>query len=126
MKSTAIHEITHAAESSATGNKMAKLQRQFIERRCKGEQLKHIAGSIDKNGEYEWAYEDDFADHYMGRHYWLTGNLKGKMGDVVVYPGDHPNYEVMTMGMEGVMYGTRETKKDADYTQFVLGVLAGH
>jgi SPP1 gp7 family putative phage head morphogenesis protein len=104
----AVHELVHACESYYHGGEslyMGRVQRNYLmSRRKPNESLTHIAGDdADSVG-----YKDEFKEHYIGRDY-----------------GSDSNFEIMTMGVEGVLESRRDTFDDLDLAHFVLGMLAG-
>lgn len=109
------HELTHAVEWShrpampslpeGSRMRMNELQREFLERRAKGEKLSQIYAGSD-----EYGYKDELLDHYIGKDY-----------------GENAFYEVMTMGADSIFYQQpgRNAWLDEDFFEFVLGMLAG-
>lgn len=108
--STMRHELAHAAESTHKVNgekKLPILQKEFLERRAKGEKPKKII-------EGEFGFEDEFQSHYSGKIY-----------------GTDTNFEILSTGVESVFNPAASLRKgynyweDADYMEFILGLLAG-
>lgn len=108
-ESTMLHEFAHAVERNHKTNgetRLGRLQREFLERRAKpGEK----ATAIYK-GRKEIGIKDDFLEHYSGK----------------IYGGDD-HFEVLTTGIEAVFHHhpDRNYWTDADYMEFILGIIAG-
>ena len=104
-KSTALHEMGHAAEFS---NKwLTQMQNAYWAYRAKGEKptsLKKLTGLNYKPREK--GVKDAWGEIYAGKLY----------GDSRV-----DNFEIFTTGIEGVFYGG---KTDPDHRAFTLGLLA--
>lgn len=105
--SVGMHELTHAVEAFYRSNgflKLGPMEQSFVQSRIKpGEKLTMIGGQVGEMG-----YKDEFLSHYIGRDY-----------------GDTTSFEVMSMGVEGVLGGRNVVMGDEDLSHFVLGVLAG-
>jgi hypothetical protein len=97
----ALHELSHRMESCVMG--IGHVEEQFYNRRTKGEALIPLGAGYGPDEKYK---KDKFVNRYMGKYY-----------------GDG-SYELLSMGMEGIFWGTNEVIKDTDYVDFVLGVLA--
>jgi hypothetical protein len=105
----AIHEWSHRMEE--THGRLVELERQYYASRTKGEKLRKLSAITgnDSFDDEEVSREDKFNSPYMGKDY----------GGVA--------YELLSMGMEQVFF-YRATglgwKKDPDYIDFILGMLA--
>lgn len=97
----AIHELGHRLE--AMNPAVLKAEKEFYDRRTKGEELEWMGKGYDK---WEKTRKDNFLNKYMGKDYGGTG------------------YELMSMGLEMLYTRPHELFKDRDYAQFVLGVVA--
>lgn len=101
---TALHELGHHMEEIVRG--LSQAERQFYERRTKGEKLKWLGKPYDKTEKTRF---DEFLSGYMGKDY--GGSF----------------WELFTVGMEDVFpherkpFGIRE--RDTDYYDFILGIL---
>ena len=99
---TVLHEFGHRIEYTTPG--VQDLEKEFYQRRTKGESLKWLGSGYKKN---EQTRRDDFTDEYMGKDYGRDA------------------WEILSMGLEGVFYGNYELyEKDQDYFDFILGLLA--
>lgn len=107
--STVTHEFMHRMEY--TNPDVMRAEWAFLNRRAKNDGIKPLAEltGIDAYRPDELAFGDEFSNAYMGKVYRNAP--------------DSP-YEVMSMGVEGLYWSDRPGL-DADYTHFVLGVLAG-
>ncbi len=100
--SVAIHEMMHRSESLSPT--IVRLEREFWERRTAGEVSQALGPGYNPG---EIARRDKFSDAYIGKDY------GGRA------------YEVLSMGSESVMYGTRPAVwDDDDYIHFILGMFA--
>jgi hypothetical protein len=100
-----LHEMAHRME--ALNPKIVALEKDFYERRTKGEspaELNQFPG-YSKAQSDEKVRKDKFADPYMGKDY----------GGIA--------YEILAMGIENLK--TKWYNTDVDYDAFVVGVLAG-
>lgn len=97
---TAIHELGHRMERDNPN--ITKLEREFYDRRTKGEDLKWLGHGFNKN---EKTRKDNFLDPYMGKDYGSDA------------------FELLSMGMQ--MYFTEPQKlmKDPDMYKFISGIL---
>ena len=103
--STVLHEFGHRVEDLAVGTK--SVEKQFYDRRTKGEALKWLGGVYKKS---EKGRRDKFTDVYMGKDYGRE---------------DKGYYEILSMGLEGVYYGAYDLyEKDPEYFDLILGLLA--
>lgn len=100
MERCALHELSHRMEFKY--DRIKQFEKLFYERRTAGEQLRQIPG----HGPSEKARFDDFISPYMGKDY------KGWA------------YEILSMGMEAIFFGTYPIMNDTEYVLFILGVLA--
>jgi hypothetical protein len=104
-RSTALHELTHRMEDVRSG--LGETGVRFREYRTQGEtsvKLNSLPGHSGYRPD-ERTKLDKFSDPYMGKPY-----------------GDKYS-EILTMGMESVVYG--EETLDEEYLNFMLGLLAG-
>ncbi len=109
-RGTALHELVHGVEYKS-GTRIGKLENEFLSRRAaetggKLGKATKIGGSGDEIG-----IRDKLPEHYCGRVY------GGRTGQV--------HTEILSMGVEGLFHGKNGIIADKDYTQFVLGMLAG-
>ena len=106
---TIAHEFAHALENAVP--KVKSLEKEFYDRRTKGEEavsLRELTGKA--YGYSERAKPDKFLNPYIGKDY--------------SYRGGNHDYEVLSMGMT-YLYDEPETLvKDKDFMNFVLGCLA--
>jgi 2'-5' RNA ligase len=109
--STAIHEFGHEVEE--TTPRIVELEQTFYERRTRGGDIGGEQEPLVKlsklfpgrgYGPNEVVREDKFSEPYMGKDY------GGR------------NYELLTMGLEDIWNGAYGI--DAEYRQFILGILA--
>ena len=106
-KSTALHEMGHAAEFSNSW--LTQMQSAYWTHRAKGElpsSLKKLTGLRYKS--YEKGVKDAWGEIYAGKNY--------------QYKNPRTNsWEIFTTGLEGIFYGG---KADPDHRAFTLGLLA--
>lgn len=100
----AIHEFGHRMEHVMP--ELRKLEKQFYDRRTKGESLQWLGPPYGKN---EVTRFDKFLDPYMGKDY---GNTETSF------------FEIFSMGAEAIFTGSYPIETDPDYYNFILGVLA--
>ena len=101
---TIIHELMHVMEYRKP--EIIDLERQFYEKRTDGEALQRMRDITGLNyGAHEVTRVDDFLNPYIGRDY------KGRA------------YELLSMGVENLYSGRINLDDDAEYRDFVLGVL---
>jgi hypothetical protein len=106
-RSTATHELMHRMEYVYGG--IVRAEARFYAKRTAGEVAQRLQ-KLQKGYGYradEIAREDKFSEPYMGKDY------GGRA------------WELMTMGMEGLMHGKYRMEEDDEYRRWVLGVLAG-
>lgn len=101
------HELAHRMEEVVPA--IRDLERQFYERRTKGEAprtLRYLTGLPYKS--HEVARKDKFLNPYMGRDYGGAA------------------YEILSMGIESLVGGEYNiVRDDPDYASFIIGLLAG-
>lgn len=106
-----LHEFTHSMETS--NRQLRTAQWAFLKDRTTrggvpGKRKFDDAAQIYQ-GSSEAGYLDDFEQHYMGKTYGMD---------------DEKGFELLTMGMEGVMGHGTESMPDPDMRHFILGTLA--
>lgn len=108
-RSTMVHELMHRAEFLVPG--FRKSLKEMYERRTKRSKLRKISYTPDDDP--EWTY----------RNSWF-GNKKNGFGEYMgrKYPSD--NFEIATMAMEGICWGTYPIEDDPEVYDLVLGALA--
>lgn len=104
---TAAHEFAHAIESANPG--IVKIEKEFYERRTKGDELRYINDVVENKG---YGYDektktDNFVHPYVGKYY-----------------KSERNFELLSMGMSYLYERPNMLTKDKDYMNFVLGCLA--
>ena len=106
-RSVALHEMGHAAEN---GNQwLTQMQYAYWESRRAGEPLQKLS-TITGNRGYranERAAKDKWGEPYAGKVYNQSRNS---------------SFEIFTMGLEGVFYGSKNL--DPEHRAFTLGLLA--
>lgn len=114
--SVATHELVHAAETKVP--QLVHLQREWLQSRIGAdERVKQISKG-------EFGYKDELPDHYCGRMYnHRGGGVSGGLRPG--YVSEYGHYEVLSMGVEGLMHAKHGIDKDPDYVDFVIGCLAG-
>lgn len=100
MRRVALHEMGHRFEYVVQG--IVELEKQFYERRTKGEELTWIGAGYAKS---EKTRVDNFISPYMGKDY-----------------GGHA-YELLSMGLESIFDKSYDLTVDEEYYNFILGVL---
>ena len=106
---TIAHEFAHALENAVP--KVKSLEKEFYDRRTKGEEavsLRELTGKA--YGYSERAKPDKFLNPYIGKDY--------------SYRGGNHDYEVLSMGMTYLYDEPEALVKDKDFMNFVLGCLA--
>ena len=106
-RSVALHEMGHAAEN---GNQwLMQMQYAYWERRRAGEPLQKLSKLTGNRGyrATEVAVKDKWGEPYAGKVYNQSRNS---------------SFEIFTMGLEGVFYGSKNL--DPDHRAFTLGLLA--
>ena len=101
MECCAFHEMGHRIEYLYP--EILELERQFYERRTRGEELQWLGAGYKKE---EKARFDRFVNAYMGKDYGGKG------------------YELLSMGLESLFCGTYNLSQDTEYQDFLLGILA--
>lgn len=104
MLRCAFHEMGHRMEDMVPGIK--KLEKQFYDRRTAGEDLRWLGHGYKRT---EVTRFDQFLSPYMGKDY---GNKETSF------------YELLSMGIESVFADSYNLKTDADYANFIYGILA--
>lgn len=102
MLSVAAHELGHRAENVNPG--VRAMEHAFISRRTEGEGVSPIY-----RGSRERGYRDEFVEHYIGKVY-----KGGPTGD----------WEVLSVGMEGIFTGSYDVWRDRDMSRLILGLLS--
>jgi SPP1 gp7 family putative phage head morphogenesis protein len=105
---TVSHELAHRMEEVVPS--IRDLEKQFYERRTKGEAPRTLRSLTGISGyrPQEIARKDKFLDPYMGRDY------------------NGIAYEILSMGIESLVGGKYNiVKDDPDYASFIIGLLAG-
>lgn len=102
MLSVALHELGHRAENVNPGVRV--MEHAFVKRRTEGERLEAIY-----RGSREKGYRDEFVEHYIGKVY---GG--GPTGD----------WEVLSVGMEGVFTSSYDVWADTEMRRLILGLVA--
>jgi hypothetical protein len=102
FEGTALHEMGHRFER--TNSVLLQLERELYEQRTKGDSLQWMGSGFRRN---EVTRKDNWTDRYMGKDY------KGVA------------YELLSMALESVYYGTYDLRKDEGMLHWVLGLLAG-
>ena len=134
MDRTSLHEFVHAVQQSS-GRKMQKLEREFlVESFEKGiEKKSYLKIHRDDDGYFQ--FPEVFEENYVSKIYaydsvgnkldlmsvkndpsGLLDKLEGSAAD---------DYEVMTMGLEGLFHGKYNVRNEPDFRNFVLGMLFG-
>jgi hypothetical protein len=115
-QSTMIHEFGHRCEYMSSdiypkNHKMlADLEREFYDERTAGEQPRWLGRGYRRDEVYR---PDKFIEKYMGKDYSSVG-IRQAM-------------EVLTMGLEGVLYNHYPLlEEDPEYFDFILGLLAAY
>ena len=136
---TQTHEICHALEN-ASGHKLTKLEREFIEMRVRNSKSrlpskkKMSVQEKSSSGRNLYTFEDDFTEKYSGKVYCYNQNYdligrKGMTIDKFMQQAEFgmwdEAYEVISMGVEGLFHGAYETALDDSYRDFILGLLLG-
>ena len=106
-RSVALHEMGHAAEN---GNQwLMQMQYAYWERRRAGEPIQKLSKLTGNRGyrATEVAVKDKWGEPYAGKVYNQSRNS---------------SFEIFTMGLEGVFYGSKNL--DPDHRAFTLGLLA--
>lgn len=104
--STATHELTHFAEYMRP--RIRQIEHEFYTRRTLNEPVTPMSWSKDGS---EVTRLDKFVQEYIGKSY-------GAQSDSY--------YEVATMGVEGLWHDTSwDIRKDEEYVNLILGILAG-
>jgi hypothetical protein len=83
-----------------------KLEKEFYNKRTQGEALKWLGPGYKQTEKTRF---DNFLSPYMGKDY---GNK------------DDSFYELLSMGLESVFAGSYDLAKDADYANFIYGIIA--
>lgn len=97
---TIIHEMGHRFERVVP--KIRELEKEFYERRTKGERLEWMGSGYGKD---EVTRKDKFLNKYMGKDYGGTA------------------YELVSMGFEMAFTEPNKLAKDPDYANFIYGIL---
>jgi SPP1 gp7 family putative phage head morphogenesis protein len=107
FKNYVAHELAHRMEHVIPG--IVDMEKEFYERRTAGEKLVLLKDIFpDKYYEPdEKTRIDNFNHPYMGKDYGGTA------------------YEIFSMGVEKIFFNRYNTKGDADYDSFIIGLLAG-
>jgi hypothetical protein len=110
QRSCAVHEVGHLMTEQVANTKgrqiLSDIERQFFSRRTKGQAVEVMNGD-------ESTIPDKFFDRYCGRVY------------------DHDSREIVSMGMEYLfdpnvtMNAANKLWADTEYTDLILGMLAG-
>lgn len=100
MVGCALHELGHRMEYTVP--RIVEMERLFYQRRTAGEEPEWLGPGYE---EHELTRRDRFVDPYMGKEYGSA-------------------YEILTMGLEGLFFGTCDLSKDPEFEAFILGVLA--
>jgi hypothetical protein len=113
LAEVARHEFGHYFSAERD---LWKVERAFYNRRTHGLSLERLYA-----GKNEWTRKDQFLHPYMGKDY------RYERADAVqrrkgVDPMESEYFELITMGTQGVFQN--EWNNDADFVQFILGVLA--
>ncbi len=98
--STTVHELMHAIETSTRD--VSTLEEAYWRDRCPNEYKTKSVGSGRDKGD-----PDTFKSAYSGRYY-----------------GGRGNWEIGSMGMEGLYADKVQTREDPDYKSFMLGMVA--
>lgn len=109
-RSTMVHEMFHRAEHLIEG--VRKTEKEIYRRRTKGSKKRPI----------------HFSKHYRIKEYcrrnrWLGSKANGS-GEYMGKHYDSGYYEIGTMGMEGIIFGTYPIENDLEVYDLVLGILA--
>lgn len=97
---TIIHEMGHRFERVVP--KIRELEKEFYERRTKGERLEWMGSGYGKD---EVTRKDKFLNKYMGKDYGGTA------------------YELVSMGFQMAFTEPNKLAKDPDYANFIYGIL---
>jgi hypothetical protein len=97
--STTVHELMHAIETSTRD--VSTLEEAYWRDRCPNEYKTKSVGSGRDTGD-----PDTFKSAYSGRYY------------------GRGNWEIGSMGMEGLYADKVQTREDPDYKSFMLGMVA--
>lgn len=100
--STVSHELGHRMEYVIPG--VRDLEAAFYARRTSGEPLQPLGAGYGKE---EQTRVDRFAHPYIGKEY------GGRA------------FELLSMGLEAVLFQRYDLSNDQEYRQFILGILAG-
>ena len=106
-RSVALHEMGHAAENSNFW--LTQMQYAYWDSRRAGEPTERLSKLTGNKGykSYEVAVKDKWGEPYAGKLYG---------------PSRSQSFEIFTMGIESVFYGTRNI--DVEHRDFTLGLLA--
>lgn len=99
MDRCALHEFSHRMEVVVPY--VRDMERAFYYKRTSGQALEVIPGT-----DAEYTKKDKFINPYMGKDY------------------NEAAFEILSMGMESLFFGTNDILKDPDYLNFIVGVLA--
>ena len=107
-RSTMVHELIHQAERVIPG--VSRTQKQHYDWRTKRNKLREISYAPGE---------------FTRRDSWF-GNRKNGPGEYMgkEYKSDH--FEIATMGIEGVLFGTYPIEDDLKVYDLLLGILAVH
>lgn len=129
---TPVHELAHRMEHIMP--RIVDLERDFYRRRTKGDDWFDLYPENTKRGaEPELAKRDQWLHPYMGKEYWPKKEHPPGSGRWVMdhsgASGESVAYEILSMGMEMLFYGTHpgllDDVRDREYRRFILGLLAG-
>jgi len=111
--STAIHELTHVAESNRAGIKHAEFV--FWHQRAGGEKVKSFFALEGFGPKNEFSVGDKWANKYSGRVYSYDKK-----------PARNDFFEILSTGMEGLYYGSKSsgaTLIDSEHAAFTLAMV---
>jgi hypothetical protein len=101
---TSLHELVHAYEDESPASLEKKLRSEFYERRTKGKKLRHLSRITNL--------------------YFYESQEKFRAGFVYPYIGKERGVELMSMGIECLMWNRFDIwNRDAELTKFLLGML---
>ena len=104
MMSCAYHEMAHRMEKLIP--EIVTIEKQFYERRTKGETLQQLQKIDPRYSADEVVRVDHFISPYMGKDYGGSA------------------YELLSMGMEALYCGTMQLEQDPEYCDMVWGILS--
>jgi len=107
-KSNALHEFGGHRTQHVFGRDILDIEEEFYHYRTPNEKARWLGPPYNRD---EYGKRDKFTDEYMGKEYW--------------WEGKQYSYEILTMGLEGVMFNRFNLLQgDPEYYKLILGILA--